>query len=420
MRQITGLISIVLILWVASVVFAQDDAPSATQPAVQQALDAAERAERFASQAATAAADAEEAAAKSDRDADLAFNLFGLFEVFGGVLTIFAIAGGAYVVNRWRNLQQEMVETRERFEKEIVLRQHELDELRDELKRDSNALRQETERSSLAMSLLPLGERQYKAQDFEGALDTYRRALELDPNNLIIHYRLGYVHTQRGNLEQAEEHLMKALELEEDFAPALASLGYVYRRIGESMEEGDARDRMLNKAEGLLLRALEIQPKMIDEDDESWWGSLGGLYRRREQIDAAIRAYEKAAEVTPHSSYPFSNLALLYVQKGEREKMQHTYKRVEQLAWGEVQAEVDNYWAYADLLTSRLAQGKVAEAESVLEMVFDIAPADSPYVFSMLADTLTRLANVLEEEQAKPVRDVIAKIQAFDEKRKQV
>jgi len=100
------------------------------------------------------------------------------------------------------------------------------------------------------------------------------------------------------------------------------------------------------------------------------------------------------------------------MQKENKEKMLKTYLRVEQLAFGEVQADVDNYWAYADLLTARLALGKVAEAESVLNSVLEIAPKDSPYVFESLLDTLTRLEKALGEEDSVHIKPVIAQIQA--------
>jgi hypothetical protein len=106
--------------------------------------------------------------------------------------------------------------------------------------------------------------------------------------------------------------------------------------------------------------------------------------------------------VTPHSSYPFSNLALLYMAKNDRAQMLETYKRVERLARGEVSADVDNFWAYADLLTSRLALGKIQEAEDAIISVFDVAPPDSPYALEMLADTLTRLTEALGGEDAAP------------------
>lgn len=375
------------------------------------ASDAAEDAQKYA----------EDAANQVTTQLDTANDLLGLFQnvtaVSGIIIPLLAVVAGIVGINRLNEAQRELENARARFEREMTEKQAELQKVREEMESTVIKQRESAASANLALSLLTLGERQYRSQDFAGALDTYRRALELDPNSLITHYRLGYVYTQSGNLEQAQHHLTRALEIEKDFAPALAALGYVYRRIGEKMPKGVERDMTLNKAENLLLQGLSMSPKLVDEDDESWWGSLGGLYRRRNQIDEAINAYERAAQITPTSSYAFSNLALLYMQKQNREAMVRTYQRVEQLAWSEVQADVDNYWAYADLLTARLALAKIKEAEEVLTSVLEVAPKDSPYVFESLLDTLRRLQQVLAADQAEHIGIFIASIESHVQER---
>jgi tetratricopeptide (TPR) repeat protein len=177
---------------------------------------------------------------------------------------------------------------------------------------------------------------------------------------------------------------------------------------------------MLNQAESKLLEALKLSPKLVDDDGESWWGSLGGLYRRRGQTEEAIEAYRQAAKVTPKSSYAFSNLALLYMQQNNRDAMIDTYRRVEQLAGGEVQADVDNYWAYADLLTAKLALGKINEVDTVLASVFQTVPTDSPYALELLMDTLGRLAPVMPSDAAAHIQRVIERIRAHVAETKQM
>jgi tetratricopeptide (TPR) repeat protein len=179
------------------------------------------------------------------------------------------------------------------------------------------------------------------------------------------------------------------------------------------MDESIERVQFLNEAERNLVQALAISPKLVDDDGESWWGSLGGLYRRRGQIQEAIYAYTQAADVTPASSYAFSNLALLYMHEKDRDRMLNTYKQVEKLAADEVQADVNNYWAFTDLVTSRLALGEAELANKALESVFMTTPDDSPYVLEVLCDTLTRLADVLAPDDGIPVREVIDKINAY-------
>lgn len=393
-----------LSLFVAGVASAQDTTPVVPVAPTLTAAEAARVAQDAAAMSQSQLAEMNEQAANAERMFNLAANLLGIFEAIGFVAAVLGVVLGAIGITRLFAATNELTKARERFDEEIRTKEAELIKLREQLEENISTSAQEQhkamEMATLALSLLPLGERQYRAQDFQGAMDTYRRALELDDQNPVTHLRLGYVCTQAGRLDEARHHLQRALEIEPGFAPALAALGYVYRRIAEKMPEGIEREEMLNQAEGRLLEALRRSPKLVDDDGESWWGSLGGLYRRRGQVQEAIKAYERAAEVTPHSSYPFSNLALLYMQTDKRDRMIATYRRVERLARGETQAEVENYWAYADLLVSQLALGKTKEADDTITNVIDIAPQDSPYVLELLVDTLQRLQMALGGAEA--------------------
>ena len=72
------------------------------------------------------------------------------------------------------------------------------------------------------------------------------------------------------------------------------------------------------------------------------------------------------------------------------------YQRVEKLAFAEVQAEVDNYWGYFDLLTSQLVLGHRQEAEDTLPSVLETVPSDAVYALDTLVGTLTGVAQTLE------------------------
>ncbi len=372
----------------------------------QAALSAAQDAQRYA----------QDASDEVGKHMDTANNLLGLFQnvtaVVGVLIPILAVAGAFLGFNQLNEAQKHLEDAQKTFEEQVKEKQAELETVRAELEKGADAQRQNVAKATLALSLLPLGERQFRIGDYDGAIDAYKRALELDPESIILHYRLGYVYTQSGKLSEAEIHLRHALEIEPDFAPALACLGYVYRRIGEKMPAGVERNLKLDQASSLLSQALKISPKLIDEEGESWWGSLGGLYRRRGQIDDAIFAYQKVAEVTPNSSYAFGNLALLYAQKEDVSAMLRMYEKMEPLAWGEVQGAPDNYWGFADLLTARLALGDVQKAEDAFVPVLRTMPMESPYASESLIETLHRLQHALGAERASHIQPFIERIQA--------
>lgn len=257
--------------------------------------------------------------------------------------------------------------------------------------------RQETSDTILAMTLLPLGERLYNAKDLAGAIDTYKRALSLNNKSPVIHYRLGYIHAQRGDLEDAEGYLQNALDIDPAYAPAVATLGYVYRRKGEVLPTGNQRETYLLKAEGRLLEALEHTPRLLDEEGESWWCNLGALYRQRGQFKKAIDAYREAARITPSSPYPLSNIALYQGVNGDIDAMIKTYREVERLARQRVLANPDDYWPHADLLVARLTAGKIQEAEETLRTLLKLVPRDLAYAVPGLLVTLSRLSKLLPD-----------------------
>ena len=260
--------------------------------------------------------------------------------------------------------------------------------------------RDESVNAIRALAMLPVGERQYRLKDIEGALDTYKRALEMDDNNATIHYRLGYVYTQSGKLLDGQAHFTRALAIDPNFIPAMAGLGYCRRRMAEKLPPGPERDRQFEEAEAMLLKALSSSPRSVDEDGESWWGVLGGLYRRQGKVEQAIKAYENAAATTPYSSYPINNLALLVAKTQGREAMLETYRRSERLARSKIQATPDDYWAYADLLVARVALGKTQEAEDALKLAMELLPLQIPFAAETLIETLEELGKQLGPDAA--------------------
>jgi tetratricopeptide (TPR) repeat protein len=412
------LILALVCLLLASPVFAQETPavpPSPTPAPVGPDAAALVEIQALVDEARTHAEDA-------GRYAGDASNFLGLFEALGLTVTVGGALFAALGVQRLFSAQNELRQTRKQFEDALQKKEAELELLKNELSQQAEkrlqAVETATANATLALALLPLGERQYRAQDYDGAIQTYQRALALDALNPITHLRIGYVYTQSGKLPEARIHLIRALEIEPDFPPALAALGYVYRRIGEKMSEGLERQEMLNQAEAMLIKALRLSPNLIDDDGESWWGSLGGLYRRRGQTAQAMAAYEEARKVTPYSSYPVSNLALLHMETQNLTQMMESYRRVERLARDETQAEVGNHWGYADLLTAQLVLDNMDEARQSLEAVIDLSPVDSPYVLNILVDTLQRLIKALNNPDATArIEPVIARLREVNAER---
>ncbi len=418
MPSLRRLFRLLLLVWACALpILAQDSPPPADPLAELRDLEAAALARLDAS--AQAHLDAiQDAAARVERGVDYAFNLLGLFEAIGIFITVgagvAAVVGLSQVYSARREtaeinkrLEQQAADLLKRFNEEIERRKHDLQALREELMRAEQEQHKNTVNALIASALLPIGERQYRNGDQEGAIATYQRALELDPNNPVFYQRLGYIFTQQGKFTEAERFYERAIGLEANFAPAIAGLGFVYRRMGDEEKDPDRRTALYVKAENRLVDALKLSERLLDEDGEPWWGVVGGLRRRRGQIDEAIYAYEKVTQIAPYSSYGFGNLALLYMKKNDRVAMLKTYARVEQIAETEIRSKAGNFWGYADLIVARFALGKSEQALDDLPIALGLAPINAPYMLEGLRDTLIDLVRVVEEDKRPAIEQAV-------------
>ncbi|MGQ9908339.1 MAG: tetratricopeptide repeat protein [Candidatus Flexifilum sp.] len=369
-------------------------------------------------EARAAADEARRAMEDAGRYATDASNFLGLFEAISVGITVVIGALGAFGVLRLVTAQQELTRTRDQVLKQLAdalaeqraqteALRRELETLAAEttagLRAESEQRAREQKESMIANALIRLGERQYRAGDHSGALQTMRRAAELDANNPDVHYRLGYIYEKSGIYDRAEDHLKHALEIDAEFAPARAALGLVYRRQAQALT-GLEREEKLDEAAREIRSALRHIEHLVDEDGESWWGTLGGLYRRRGQIEAAIDAYRRAAEITPDSSYPLVNLALLYLTTGDRVSMMETFQRAERAARSKVAQHPSDSYAHADLLTTLVALEQDEEAEAIAAQFIVLAP--TPARIADEADTLEQLAQILPDRAGRISRFV--------------
>jgi len=111
----------------------------------------------------------------------------------------------------------------------------------------------------------------------------FLKCIDLNPRHAAAHNYLGYTWADRGiNLEKAEEHILKALEIEPVNPAYLDSLGWAYYRQNRYK---DAVEKLSKAAE------MSNDPLILEH--------LGDAYMKLDDIGPARRAYEKSLEILP-------------------------------------------------------------------------------------------------------------------------
>lgn len=262
------------------------------------------------------------------------------------------------------------------------------------------------------LSLQLLAEQQVRAHNIETAIKTLKSAVEIDPDDHASNYLLGYLYTSRQQIDLALEHLERALDRDPDFAPGIAAYGLALRRQGDKIKSKDTdsvvtRNRLWAKAEDKLLQALQMDASLTDADNESYYGTLGGLYRRQERYNDALEAYEQAHNVTPDSSYPVINLASLHKHQGNDERANHFFNLVVDKAALTLDDDPRDVWTRCDLAQAQLVLGNAEDALDELRTVIGQKPG--PGVLETVRSGLDFL-----REAPKPIKGVDEMIAIID------
>jgi tetratricopeptide (TPR) repeat protein len=141
-----------------------------------------------------------------------------------------------------------------------------------------------------------------------------------DPTRLdyLFYFQLGATCERRGDLEQAEKHFQKCLELKPDFDEAMNYLGYMWADHGMKLEQ--ARDLIqkavkadpkngayldslgwvlfkLNQPKEALEYVLQAVAASSDQPDAEEYDHLGDIYAALQQPEKAREAWSKSLSI---------------------------------------------------------------------------------------------------------------------------
>ena len=230
-----------------------------------------------------------------------------------------------------------------------------------------------------ALSHHVMAQRLARDNNIDAAIKTCRDAHRLDPDNVPNNYLLGLLLIRRDELDEAIEHLTEAYEearedSEHSITPAQAALGLALRLKGDKTEGDMERNQIYNQAESYLLEATSNDPHLLNEQNESYFGTLGSLYRRQGRTQDAISAYLRAAEATPRRSYPELNLAMLYLEMGDETTSEEHRSKAETLAQRRLDDTPEDYWARHDLALAALLKGDTEFALQTFGEALELTP----------------------------------------------
>ncbi len=171
-----------------------------------------------------------------------------------------------------------------------------------------------------AKTYLEKGDEYTKAGLFDMALKEYESVLSI-LESAEVYYNIGYIHTTKGEYDEALAAFRKATQINQLFAKAYQAMADVYKTMGNH----DMAKKFLNMAGDIYMeRDMHEQAESIfneiislNPDTTNVYNSLGIIYRRQSRHADAVKVYRKAVKIDPDDENIHFNMGRAYLEMGE-------------------------------------------------------------------------------------------------------
>ncbi|HUT07963.1 MAG TPA: tetratricopeptide repeat protein, partial [Candidatus Latescibacteria bacterium] len=142
-------------------------------------------------------------------------------------------------------------------------------------------------------------------------IEILEKALGLFDRDAEVWTNLGIAYARQGDFARAAQDFTRALEIDPNDPSINDDAGAFY--FTKAVKEKNAED--LRKSSEFFEKAIAADPGLA-----SAYNGLGGVLKIMGRTDDAVRNWEKAHELDPKFAFPVYNLALAYLEKGEKAK----------------------------------------------------------------------------------------------------
>jgi tetratricopeptide (TPR) repeat protein len=203
-----------------------------------------------------------------------------------------------------------------------------------------------------AYSFLRAGMANERTGNYPGAVEAYRRGLEVEPGNVELLNAMGFALFQQGKSEEAVVSLEKALAIDPEHWKAHNNMALASIDLGE-----------LEMAEAHYRESLAIEPQAAIYND------LGFVLERQGLPENAAEAYRMALELDPESPSAHYNLGAFLARAGQYgEAETHLQSALE---------KKPNTQTYTGLGIVQWQQGRVEEAIASLQAAIEADPKNA-------------------------------------------
>jgi TolB-like protein/Flp pilus assembly protein TadD len=267
-----------------------------------------------------------------------------------------------------------------------------------------------------------MGDMYRNTGQYNASIAEYDTALIGDASLAMAWRGLGQAYAETGKPIEAENAMIKAVELEPDDLANFVALGSFYFARGQYAEAAQIYGRMAAHPKagasafngqgasyymlGDFQKAASAYRQVIEtEPTASAFSNIGGMYYYNGQFEDAVIMYREAVELSPENPVWWGNLGDgLREIEGENEEAQRAYAKAARLTETLVDADPEDVELLTNLAHYAARLGNDTQARKYLELALNASPED---VYAHYYASLVHLeAGRLEQSMQEIIRSV--------------
>ncbi|MCR4434333.1 MAG: tetratricopeptide repeat protein [Clostridiales bacterium] len=196
-----------------------------------------------------------------------------------------------------------------------------------------------------------LGNAQFKLNRFQQAIESYMKALEINPVLEDANENIARAMIALKKVDEAIEYYKKIVEKEKNNYKLHLIIGKLYSEINQYAE-----------AEKELKESLRLNNGCKEGYEE-----LGKILLKQGRYGEAVDIYKKLSRISPEDFKAYYNLGVCQYQSGLIEESTRSYKKA-------IELKPDSYRAYYNLAIALDGMGRPDEAIAYLKKVIELKP----------------------------------------------
>lgn len=214
------------------------------------------------------------------------------------------------------------------------------------------AIERHKEKPARADAWHQLGRTYHMLGQVDEALEAYRQAIELAPDEADIWYDLGEAYRALDRLDEAGEAYQQVIGAEPEYAWAYHNLGLIAERRGDDQAALDFYRQAIERHE-------------TGPDQALAWDRLGDVYRATDRPIQAIEAYQQAIKLAPAEVRPRQSLGQVYQALNRADEAIQTFQQA-------IELDPEDARTWNSLGDVYQSQARLAEAEAAFQKAIEI------------------------------------------------